>query len=39
MLVFFWNLEIAEDQQENKQIIDRQRELDQISGQKFFSLE
>ena len=39
VLVFFRNLEIAEDQQENKKVVDRERQLDQIAGEKFLCLE
>ena len=34
--IFFGNLEIAEYQQKDKQIIDRERHLDEITGEKFF---
>ena len=38
MLVFFGDLEIAEYQKENKKIINRQRKLDQVAGQKLLRL-
>ena len=34
MLVFGWNFEEREDQNEDKKVIDRERQLDQVAGEK-----